>query len=73
MAAAVDIVDLAQNLPALIERVRVGEEVVIVERGTVVARIVPPGDPRAEARAALLALRSRARVGDVESRVPTLW
>lgn len=73
IAAHVDIADLLQNLAALLERVRFGEEVVILERGTAVARIVPPSDPRAEARAALQALRAGARVGDVESPLGEAW
>jgi len=71
IAAYVDLADLWQSLPALIDRIRVGEEVAILERGTIVARIVPPGDPRAAARAALEALR--ARVGDVESPLGEAW
>lgn len=73
IAARIDLADLGQNLLALIERVRVGDEVVVVERGAVVARIVPPVDARAEARAALAALRAQARVGDVESPLGEAW
>jgi len=73
IAAQVDITDLAQNLAALLERVRVGEEVIVLEHGTAVARLVPPSDPRAAARAALLVLRAGARVGAVESAIGEPW
>jgi prevent-host-death family protein len=71
--AHVDVTDLRQNLPAWLDRVRVGEEVVVTERGAAIARIVPPTDPRADARRALEALRARARVGDVESPLGEAW
>jgi len=69
----VDVSDLRQNLPAWLERVRVGEEVVVTEAGAAVARLVPLADTRVEARRALEALRVRARVGDVESPVSETW
>lgn len=69
----VDIGELRQNLLAWLERVRVGEEISIVEDGAVVARLIPPTDRRARARVALEALRARARVGDVESPVDEVW
>lgn len=69
----VDISELRQNLLSWLERVRVGEEISIVEDGAVVARLIPPADRRARARVALEALRARARVGDVESPVDEVW
>jgi prevent-host-death family protein len=69
----VEITELRQNLPAWLERVRVGEEISIVEHGAVVARLIPPADRRTRARLALEALRARARVGDVESPVGEVW
>jgi prevent-host-death family protein len=69
----VDVSDLRQNLPAWLERVRVGEELVVTEAGAAVARLVPLADTRADARRALEALRARAHVGDVESPVSEMW
>lgn len=71
--ARVDISELRQNLPAWLERVRVGEEVFITEHGAVIARLVPPTEARIEARRALEELRLRARVGDVESPLGEAW
>jgi prevent-host-death family protein len=71
--AHVDVADLRQNLPAWLERARGGDELVITDHGAAIARIVPPADPRAEARRALEALRAHARVGDVESPVWEAW
>jgi prevent-host-death family protein len=71
--AHVDVADLRQNLPAWLERARGGDELVITDHGAAIARIVPPADPRAEARRALEALRAHARVGDVESPVGEAW
>jgi prevent-host-death family protein len=69
----VEITELRQNLPAWLERVRIGEEISIVEHGAVVARLIPAVDRRTQARIALEALRVRARVGDVESPVGEVW
>jgi prevent-host-death family protein len=71
--AHVDVADLRQNLPAWLQRARDGEELVVTDHGAAIARIVPPADPRAEARRALAALRPQARVGDVESPVGEPW
>jgi prevent-host-death family protein len=71
--ARVDVADLRQNLPAWLERIRVGEEVIITEHGAAIARLVPSADPRVEARRALEELRAKARVGDVESPLGEAW
>jgi antitoxin (DNA-binding transcriptional repressor) of toxin-antitoxin stability system len=73
IAARIDLADLGHNILKLIERVRGGEEVAVIEGGSIVARIVPPSDPRADARATLEALRARAHVGDVESPLGEAW
>ena len=73
MISQVDVVDLQQNLESWLARARVGEEVAIVERGSVVARLMPPADLRADARRELEALRANARVGDVESPLGEAW
>jgi prevent-host-death family protein len=69
----VEITELRQNLLAWLERVRIGEEISIVEHGAVVARLIPPANRRTQARAALEALRARASVGDVESPIGEGW
>ena len=69
----VSVSELRQNLPAFLERVRKGEEVQVTRRGEVIARITPAVDAREESRRALELLRSRARVGDVESPISVGW
>jgi antitoxin (DNA-binding transcriptional repressor) of toxin-antitoxin stability system len=73
MATGIDIAEFRKNLPSWLERVRVGEEVVVMDRGAVIARVVPPTDTRAEARRELMELRARARVGDVETPMGEAW
>jgi len=69
----INITELRQNLPAYIEKVRRGKELRITVRGKVVARIVPEADERDAARQRLLALREKARIGDVISPSGEQW
>jgi prevent-host-death family protein len=69
----INITELRQNLPAYIDKVRRGGQVDVTVRGKVVARIVPVTDERAAARARLVALRARARLGDVVTPVDEDW
>jgi prevent-host-death family protein len=60
----VDAVEAKTRLAALLERVAEGEEVLIIQRGRAVARIIPAvGVDRARARKAIAAIRR-----DAESR-----
>lgn len=47
MPATFELRDAKAHLPDLIERVRLGEEIVILEAGEPVARLVPEVQPRA--------------------------
>ncbi len=69
----VNITELRQNLPTLIERVRKGQELRVTVRGRVVARIVPDRDDREAARAFLASLRGRCRIGDIISPSGDAW
>ena len=69
----VSVSELRQKLPAFLERVRKGEEVQVTRRGKVIARITQAIDARGVSRRALEILRSRARVGDVESPIDIGW
>ncbi len=71
--AHVDVTDLGLNLPAWLERVRVGEQLVVLDHGTAIARIVPLVDTRDSARRTLADLRAKARVGDIESPLGETW
>lgn len=63
----VSVTEFRQHLAAWLDRVRAGEEVAVSDRGTVVARVVPPLDPKREARRRLAALAGVVSVGDVVS------
>jgi prevent-host-death family protein len=53
-----------QNLSALLDEVKKGREIVITERGRPVARLVPPGRPRAGGVPDLAPFRRRMPVLD---------
>ncbi len=61
----VSITELRQNLPAYLARVRKGDEIQVAVHGKVIARIVPEVDATLAARRRLLALRKKAKLGDV--------
>jgi len=49
------------HLPALIDEVRKGREVLITDRGRAVARLVPPAGPKGKGLPDLKALRTSVR------------
>lgn len=67
------ITELRKHLQRYLARVARGEEVRITRRGEVIARVVGCPDERTEARAALVALRARAVVGDVVAPITADW
>ncbi len=69
----VNVTELRQNLPAYLAEVGKGREIEVTSRGRVIARIVPGGDPRQEARERLAAARKLSRVGDVVSPTGEKW
>jgi prevent-host-death family protein len=69
----VNITELRSRLPAYLGAVEAGEEVRITSRGRVVARLLPPLDAKAEARARLEELRGRCTVGDVIAPTGEAW
>lgn len=71
--SAVNVTELRQNLPAYLAEAQKGREIEVTSRGKVIARIVPGGDPHAEARARLLEARKHCYVGDVESPSGAVW
>ena len=69
----VNVTELRQNLPAYLAEVKAGKEIEVTSRGKVIARIVPGGDARQEAKERLLAVRKHCRVGDVLSPTGAQW
>jgi len=69
----VSITELRQNLPAYLARVRKGDEIQVAVHGKVIARIVPEVDATQAARRRLLALRKKAKLGDVISPSGDRW
>lgn len=69
----VKVIDLRAHLPAYLADVLAGEEIRVVSRGKIIARIVPERDEVDAARSRLLALRGKARLGDVPSPLDEEW
>ena len=70
---AVNVTELRNHLPEYLGIVKDGEELLVTARGKVVARLLPPLDPKANAKDQLLALRERCRLGDVTSPLGDRW
>lgn len=69
----VKVTDLRNNLPAYLAVVQGGEEIRVVSRGKVIARLVPEKSDVDAARDRLLALRGTIQVGDVLSPIDVEW
>ncbi len=67
------ITELRQNLPAYLAKVRKGDEIQVAVHGKVIARIVPEVDAAQAARRRLIALRKKAKLGDVISPSGDRW
>lgn len=63
----INITELRKRLPSYLKRVCTGEEIKVISRGRVIARLVPEQDEAEAARQRLLALRGKGVVGDVIS------
>jgi len=69
----VNVTELRSHLPAYLEQVQTGEELVITSHGKAIACILPSQDIREAARKQLKALRKKSHVGDVVSPVGEAW
>lgn len=69
----VSVTEFRNHLPKYLGQVRKGEDIVLISRGKVIARISPATDARAAAREALLRLRGKCRIGDVVSPLDVEW
>ena len=69
----ISVTELRQNLPAYLAKVRGGKEIEVAVHGKVIARIVPEQDAAQTAKARLVALRKKVKIGDVMSPSGDLW
>ena len=69
----INVSELRSHLQDYLARAEAGEEILVTRRGRIVARLSAARDARADAKARLTALRSRARVGDGVSPIGTPW
>ena len=69
----INVTELRRHLSTYLDRATAGEDVQIMRHGKVIACITRPTDAVERAREALLDLRSRACVGDVESPIDVQW
>lgn len=70
---SVSVTTFRKQLPEYLGKVTRGEGISLTSRGKVIALIVPAVDERKNAREKLLALRSKAFVGDVLSPIDEKW
>ena len=69
----VSVTTFRNHLPDFLGKVRKGENIALTSRGKVIARLLPPGDDRLEARQRLSELRKICRIGDVISPLDEKW
>lgn len=69
----ISVTELRQNLPAYLAKVREGKEIEVAVHGKVIARIVPEQDAAQAAKARLVALRAKVKIGDVMSPSGDAW
>ncbi len=69
----VHVTDLRSHLPSYLAEVQNGEELRVLSRGKVIARIVPEVDVADAARRRILAARDKARVDDVMTPLDVAW
>ena len=60
----VNITELRSHLPAYLEQVHTGTEILITSRKQIIARLLPPYDARNEACEQLKKLRKNCKIGD---------
>ena len=69
----VNVTELRNKLPAYLGQVKAGEELLLTSRGRAIAKVVPIGDERNNARKQLAILRKKCRIGDVVSPLDEQW
>ncbi|MHB8473420.1 MAG: type II toxin-antitoxin system Phd/YefM family antitoxin [Gammaproteobacteria bacterium] len=69
----VKVTEFRAHLPEYLSKVQSGETFTVMSRGHAIARLVPATGVVERARERLVALRKRARVGDIVSPVGVEW
>jgi prevent-host-death family protein len=69
----IKVTELRNHLPAYLAEVQKGEELRIVSRGKIIARLIPEEDQQKRAKALLAEWRKTAWVGDVTSPLDVNW
>ncbi len=69
----VKVTEFRAHLPEYLSKVQNGETFTVMSRGQPIARLVPASGVMERARERLVALRKRARIGDIVSPVDVEW
>lgn len=69
----INVTELRNHLHKYLATAQKGTEVLVTLHGRVIARIVPPLDPKKEALKYLKALRNRSKITDVLSPIDEDW
>jgi len=68
----VNLAEFGNDLANYLKCVGMGEELLIISQGEVIARVLPPLNEKEKARAELMKLRQKCRIGDVISPIGDL-
>lgn len=66
---SINVTEFRRHLQTYLKRIQAGDEIQLINRGKVIARVVPATDETEAARKRLEAIRGTAIVGDVISPV----
>lgn len=69
----VSVTTFRNHIPDYLGKVRKGENIALTSRGKIIARLLPPGDERLNARQRLSELRATCHIGDVVSPLDEKW
>lgn len=69
----VNVTEFRQNLPSYLSLVQKGTEICVTSHGRVIAHILPPTEPKKQAKHKLEELRGRCVIGDVITPVNDEW
>jgi prevent-host-death family protein len=69
----VNVTELRSHLPKYLSRAQKGAEILVTLHGRVIARILPPIDPKSFAHTQLKILQKQCKVHDVVSSIDEKW